>query len=408
MNFFSKIKNLFRNETINMDNPKLLEWLGLDPETSKDKLSDATYFACMKKLGEGIGKLPLKMYQSTENGIIKSDKSEMYNVLKLRPNPYMSAATFWSTVEMNRNHHGNAYVWCRYIGPKLQDIWIMPTKDVSIVIDDKGILGTKDKIWYKYQDANSGKTYTFNNGEVMHFKTSMTFDGIVGKSVREILATTLTGSLESQNFMNNLYKEGLTAKAVLEYTGDLDQTAKARLVKGLSEFANGPTNAGKIIPVPLGMKIIPLDLKLTDSQFFELKKHTALQIAAAFGISPSQINDFEKSSYASTEAQNLAFYVDTLLYNLSQYEQEITYKILSNDLVTKGYYFKFNIGVILRSDLKTQMESLATGVDKGIYSVNDARNLLDLPNIEGGEFNIVNGAYIKLKDVGAAYGVAPK
>lgn len=403
MSIFSRIKKIFKNEVVQMDSPLLLEWLGIDPTTSKDKLSDATYFACMKKLAEGVGKLALKMYQTTDKGIVKSDKSGLYNVLKLRPNDYMTATTFWSTVEMNRNHYGNAYVWCRYLGPKLQDLWIMPSKDVTIVVDSGGILGTKDKIWYKYNDTKTGKLYTFNNKEVMHFKTSMTFDGIVGKSVREILATTLTGSLESQNFMNNLYQNGLTAKAVLEYTGDLDQTAKGRLIKGLEKFANGAANAGKIIPVPLGMKLVPLDLKLTDSQFFELKKYTALQIAAAFGISPNQINDYEKSSYASAEMQNLVFYVDTLLYNLTQYEQEITYKILSSQLVNQGYYFKFNVNTILRADLKTQMESLAVGVDKGIYTVNDARGFLDLPMVEGGDANIVNGSYVKLTEVGAAY-----
>ena len=408
MSIFSVIKKFFKNETVAADNPLLREWLGLDPEISKDKLADATYFACLKKLSEGIGKLPLKMYQSTDKGIIKSDKSSMYNVLKLRPNPYMTAATFWSTVEMNRNHYGNAYIWCRYQGAILQDLWIMPSKDVKVVIDNGGILGSKNKVWYKYQDATSGKVYTYSSGEVMHFKTSMTFDGIVGKSVREILATTLTGSLESQNFMNNLYKEGLTAKAVLEYTGELDQAAKTRLLKGLTEFANGPTNAGKIIPVPLGMRIIPLDLKLTDSQFFELKKYTALQIAAAFGISPNQINDYEKSSYASGEMQNLVFYIDTLLYNLTQYEQEITYKVLSNELMNSGYYFKFNINTILRADSQKQMESLSKAVSSGIYTVNDARNLLDLPDVEGGDVCMVNGSNVKLIDVGAAYGATPQ
>lgn len=91
-----------------MNNPALLQWLGIDPDTPKDKLSEATYFACMKILAESLGKLPLKMYQNTEEGIVKSDKSHLYNILKLRPNPYMTSAIFWSTVEMNRNHFGNA------------------------------------------------------------------------------------------------------------------------------------------------------------------------------------------------------------------------------------------------------------------------------------------------------------
>ncbi|QEK13719.1 phage portal protein (plasmid) [Crassaminicella thermophila] len=403
MSIFSWLKSKFKNETVDTNNPALLEWLGIDPNTNKNKLSDATYFACIKKLSESVGKLTLKMYQNTDKGIIKSNKSELYNVLKLRPNPYMAATTFWSTVEMNRNHYGNAYVWCRYIGPKLQDLWIMPSTDVTVVVDDKGILGAKGRIWYKYRDSKSNKLYTFNSDEVMHFKTSTTFDGIIGKSVREILKQTVEGSLESQNFMNNLYKSGLTGKAVLEYTGELNKEAKERLVKGFEEFANGSKNAGKIIPVPLGMKLTPLNIKLTDSQFFELKKYTALQIAAAFGIMPNQINDFEKSSYASAEMQNLAFYTDTLLYILKQYEEEITYKVLSSQMINQGYFFKFNVNSILRADLETQMKSLATAVQNGIYTPNEAREYLDKPTHEGGDILMANGNYIPLTMVGNQY-----
>jgi HK97 family phage portal protein len=401
--FKNLLNSGFKNQTVDLNSPTLLTWLGIDPGTPKDKLSEATYFACMKILAESIGKLPLKMYRTTDKGIEKSDKSDLYQVFKLRPNPYMTSTVFWSTVEMNRNHHGNAFVWQRFDGPKLKDLWIMPSEDVSIIIDDAGILATKDKMWYKYQDKQSKKTYVFGNEEVLHFKTSITFNGITGMAVKDILKSTVEGSLESQKFMNNLYKTGLTGKAVLEYTGDLDKDAKDRLVKGFEDFANGSKNAGKIIPVPLGMKLVPLDIKLTDSQFFELKKYTALQIAAAFGIKPNQINDYEKSSYASAEAQNLSFYVDTLLYPLKQYEEEITFKSLSSQLINQGYFFKFNVNVILRADIKSQIEALSKGVNNAIYTPNEARGYLDLPAEEGGDILMTNGNYIPINLVGSQY-----
>ena len=59
--------------------------------------------------------------------------------------------------------------------------------------------------------------------------------------------------------MNKLYKEGMTARAVLQYTGDLDKQAKIRLLKGIEEFASGENNAGKIIPIPLFIKIALCD-----------------------------------------------------------------------------------------------------------------------------------------------------
>ena len=69
------------------------------------------------------------------------------------------------------------------------------------------------------------------------------------------------------------------------------------------------------------MKLNPLNLKLTDAQFLELKKYTALQIAGAFGIKPNQLNDYEKSSYANSEAQQQAFLTDTMLVILKGLEE---------------------------------------------------------------------------------------
>lgn len=400
---FEKIKRLFKNEAIDMNSPKFLTWLGVDKDIPYDKLSEATYFACLKVLSESVGKLPLKMFQSTEKGVMPSELTDISSVLRLRPNPYMNSSIFWSTVEMNRNHYGNAYVWIRYDKQKIKDLWIMPNQSVKVLIDNNGLFGKEEKLWYQYTDTKNGKTYVFSSDEVLHFKTSTTFDGIIGMSVQDVLKMNVEGALESQKFMNNLYKTGLTGKAVLEYTGDLDKTAKERLVRGFENFANGSKNGGKIIPVPLGMKLVPLDIKLTDSQFFELKKYSALQIAAAFGIKPNQINDYEKSSYASVEAQNLAFYVDTLLFILKQYEEEMTYKILTSQEIEEGHYFKFNVNVILRADIKTQIESLSKAVNNGIYTANEARAFLDLPSEVGGDILMVNGNYIPITMVGTQY-----
>lgn len=147
----------------------------------------------------------------------------------------------------------------------------------------------------------------------------------------------------------------------LEYTGELNDKAKEALVKSFEDFGSGARNTGKIIPVPLGMKLTPLDIKLSDSQFFELKKYTALQIAAAFGVKPNQINDYSKSSYANSELQQLSFYVDTELFVIKQYEEEINYKMLTDEEQDDGFYYKYNEKVLFRTDSKTQMEYLKKG-----------------------------------------------
>lgn len=399
-------KTLFKSSILTVDPAytTLVDLLGLNG-VSGDTMSEATYFACLKILSESLGKLPLKLQQQTDNGgVVKAYKHPLYNILSTRPNPYMTSTHFWSTVEYNRNHYGNAYVWIRGAGTKTT-LWVLPSEHVQVWIDDKGLWGSPNSIWYVYTHGASGDVYKISHESILHFKTSTSFDGIKGLSVRDILATTLTGNITAQDMLNKLYENGFTAKAVLQYTGSLNDELTKKFVKGIEDFATGADETVKsIIPIPLGATLQPLNIKLADNQFIELKKYSALQVAAAFGIKPNQINDYEKASYAAAEQQQLAFYVDTLLYILKQYEEEMSYKLLTSDELQNGYYFKFNVGVILRADQKTQLEALGSAVQQGIYTANEARALLDREAKPGGDELIVNGTMTKLTQVGVAYG----
>lgn len=370
-----------------------------------------TYFTCLKMLSETLAKMPLKYYQKTENGIVEAEPTETSKLLTRRPNPFMTPTTFWNTVEINRNHYGNGYVYIRrkfvrkkYGGEfKILDLWIMQSQCVQMVVDDAGIFAGAGRLWYVYTDKLSGKQYVFDTDSVLHVKTSFSFDGITGLPVQQILRETVAGASDSQAYMNRLYESGLTAKATLEYTGDLDEKAKENLRKAFEEFGSGAQNTGKILPVPLGMKLTPLDIKLTDSQFFELKKYTALQIAAAFGVKPNQINDYEKSSYSNSEMQQLSFYVDTELFIIKQYEEEINYKILTEEEQDAGFYYKYNEKALFRTDSKTQMEYLKNAVQGSVMKPNEARRKIDLEDAEGGDELYANGNIIPLTMAGAAY-----
>lgn len=286
---------------------------------------------------------------------------------------------------------------------EILDMWPMQSNCVDVLMDDAGIFGSKGKLYYRYNDPRSGESYLFQSREVLHFKTWHSFDGIMGRPVRKILEDTIGGALESQNFMNRLYKQGLTASMAMQYTGDLDDERRRKLERKFADALSGPKNAGKVIPVPVGLTLTPLKMNLTDAQFFELKKYSALQIAGAFGIKPNQINNYEKSSYANSEAQQLAFLIDTMSYRLKMYEEEINGKILTPEESKQGYFYKFNEKAILRSDSKTQMENLAKAVNNGIYTPNEAREYLDRPMQEGGDVLMVNGNYIPVTMVGQQY-----
>lgn len=403
MKLTSKIKELFKTKNYDMTEwNKLADFLGIDKNMDKDARAEATYYACLKILRESVGKLPLKLMQKTKNdGVIEARKHPYYNKLRNRPNRFMTATTFKSTVEQLRNHYGNAYVYISGAGKKLQLIPLDPTA-VQVWYDDGKILSDIPDVFYLY--TIGGKTYKYGSEEILHFKSSDSTDGIKGVAVREQLQSTITGNQKAQKLQNALYDSGFTAKAVVQYTGNLNDDTRKNFLANLENYAKGKVDTSKgLIPIPLGTQLTPLNTKLGDNEFLELKKYSALQIAAAFGIKPVQINDYSKSSYSSSEAQNLAFLVDTLLYILNQYEEELNYKLLSDKEIASGYFFKFNISMLLRADMKTQLESLRGAVESGIYTRNEAREFLDMAAKDGGDELTVNGSTVNLKDVGIQY-----
>lgn len=387
----------------------LLDFLGITKSGKVEAMNEAVYYACMKVLSESLGKLPLKIQQYTpEGGVRVAREHPYYRMLNERPNRYMSASTFWSLMEKCRNHYGNSYAYIDTHAPLAHpQLWPIDPPAVQVWYDNARMLKDVPDVYYRVQTAQG--LLVLGSEEVLHFKSFDTLDGLVGISVREQLASVIKGNIKAQEYLNKLYESGMTAKAVLQYTGGLKDANVEALTKGMEAYAKGELKdkgIENIIPIPMGMTLTPLNLKLADSQFLEIKQNTALQIASAFGIKPYQVGDYTKSSYASAEAQQLSFLIDTLLFNVKHYEEEIAYKLLHDAETANGYHVKFNTGVILRADQRTQIETLVSAVSNFIYTPNEAREKLDLPSRPGGDQLIGNGSTVPLTFVGKQYTTA--
>lgn len=385
---------------------QLLNFLGVEKSADTAAMSEAVYFACCKVLSESVGKLPLKIQQFTQDkGIRVAREHPYYRMLNERPNRYMTASTFWSTMELCRNHYGNAYAWIDTRNPDRPQLWPIDPTAVEVWYDDaQKLLKDVTDIYYRVNTARG--VIVLGSEEVLHFKSHNTVDGLVGISIREQLASTIQGNAKAQEYINKLYDSGMTAKAVLQYTGNLSDANVEALTRGIEAYAKGKLKESgieNIIPMPVGMTLTPINMKLADSQFLEVKQYTALQIASAFGVKPYQVGDYTKSSYASAEAQQLSFLVDTLLYIVKQYEEEIGYKLLTDTEEAGGYHVKFNTAVILRADQQTQINTLSQAVSSFLMTPNEARERLDLPSKPGGDELLGNGASIPVQLAGTQY-----
>lgn len=403
-------RNRIKNQLLETDEwTTLASWLGIDLDNlnlkGENALKEITVYTCIKILSETLSKLPLKVYQDN-NGIRKAADHYLYPMLKLRPNPYMSASDFWKTVEAQRNLYGNAYVWIEFItvgrnAGRIKGLYPLDSKRMQVYVDDVGLLSSQNSVWYIYTDQ-AGNQYKLQYTDLLHFK-GLTTNGLVGLGPIQALSNSIENAGYANQFLHESYKNGMQTKGIIQYVGDLDEKAKQKFREKFEEMSNGLKNANRISLLPIGYKFQPIALSFTDAQFLENTKLTIQQIAAAFGVKLHQINDLVKSSYASTSEANREFYMDTLMAILNMYEQELTYKLFLDSEIMKGYYAKFKVDVILRADPKTRAEIRQIDIQSGHKTINETRAEEELPPLPGGDTLIVNGNMIPVEMAGAQY-----
>lgn len=365
-------------------------------------LTAATYYACMVIRCNALARLPLKIKKKTKDGGAEDLRNHtLFDLLHLRPNPFMSIHDMLWATEFQRLHYGNAFwVWTGR-GAKFRGLYLLDSTRVQIVVDDAGILSDPNAVYYLYTDGRSGQ-YIYRSDEIVHFK-NFARGGIAGESIRKYLNGIIANEQYAQNVISNKYKSGLQDPVVVTYTGDLNKEREGKLRKKFEQLG-GVKHAGKVIPIPVDFDIKTLQTRLVDAQFAEMNTLNARQIANAFGVKSFQLNDLEKSTYSNIEQQNTAFYTDTLLNVITVYEQEMDYKLLFDFERENGTYISFNPDVILRADLLTRYQAYSTGVNNALLKISEVRAKEDLPFVEGTDKLIFgNGAAIPFDDLGKQY-----
>lgn len=411
MNIVESVKGWFGLEKrqvleLNKDDEALFEWLGLKRDEinvkGKNSLKIATVFACIKILAESVSKLPLKVHQEDEYGIHKPKQHYLQQLLRLRPNPYMSTMSFFGALETQLNLRGNSYASIEYDNKgKVKALWPIDSEKVTVYVDNAGLLSSRAKLWYIVNV--DGKQFKLMPHEILHFKNGITLDGLVGVPPLEYLKGLLENAASAENFINNFYKQGLQVKGIVQYVGDLDEGAKKKFREKFESMSSGLKNSHRIALMPVGYQFIPMALNMHDAQFLENTEMTLRQIATVHGIKMHQLNDLSKSTHTNIEHQQRQFYTDTLQARLTMYEQELTYKLFLDEEILSGFYTKFNVDAILRANLKERYEAYRIGIQGGFLKSNEARAKEDLPPEPGGDKLLVNGNMMPIDMAGTQY-----
>jgi HK97 family phage portal protein len=177
------------------------------------------------------------------------------------------------------------------------------------------------------------------------------------------------------------YMNEARPSAVLSTDLTLDKDQVQALRDRWNDQAKGLHSGGTPI-LTAGLKVQPWAVGGKDAATAEILKLTNEHIALAFRI-PLQILGLGGATYSSTELLMQSWIASGLGFCLNHVEEAIGVLFLLKGQPDE--YVEFDTAALLRSAYNLRIEALARGVQGGIYSPNEARNLEGLADVKFGD-----------------------
>lgn len=373
------------------------------PVNERTAMQTTAVYACVRILAEAVASLPLHVYEYQDDGGKKLVHDHpLYYLLHDEPNPEMTSFVFRETLMSHLLIWGNAYAQIIRDGAgRVLGLYPLLPDKMEVQRDDKG------NIYYVYS-RNSDENPMFKEygniklkaEDVLHIP-GLGFDGLIGYSPIAMAKNAVGMTLACEEYGASFFANGANPGGVLEHPGVLKDPSKVR--ESWNSVYRGVSNAHKIAVLEEGMKYQQIGIPPEEAQFLETRKFQINEIARLYRIPPHMVGDLDKSSFSNIEQQSLEFVKYTLDPWVIRWEQSLQRSLLLPG--EKGKYFiKLNVDGLLRGDYQSRMNGYAVGRQNGWFSANDIREMEDMnpiPDEEGGNLYLINGAMTKLADAGA-------
>lgn len=364
-------------------------------------------YACVTILGDSMSKLPIYIMDSVTKERPDRGKFPIMDLLMVRPNEAMTPSVRMDVLEASRNLGGNSYDWIRRDPRTAEPVELIPLSDdlCTPYLDRSG------HYFYIVTNPLTGEMFRLPPEDICHYK-AYSRHGLKGISVLRYARETIETGLAAQTYERSAYVNGgspagvLTTdqdiggkKEILDKDGNVVETITKReaVRRDWEKVHAGPDKAFRVAVLDVGLKYQSIGINNRDAQFVENKDITVQDIARFFKIPLYKLQS-GKQSYNSNEQNAIEYVVGTLHPIVTQYEQEMTYKLLFASDRAKNYEIRINMMAELRGDTSSRIQWYQKGREMGYFSVNDIAELEDTPAVPGGDIRLVSRNFAPLDE----------
>ena len=228
-------------------------------------------------------------------------------------------------------------------------------------------------------DGNGNNIYWINgnqysSSELVHIKLWKNLDPYkpYGEGPIQRHVSVLRSALDLHNYADNWFRTAAVPTGTLTTSEFLSAEVAKENKKAFVESQQERS----IAVLSSGLKYESIALDPEQAQFLENQKYINRQIATMFGVPVMYLGmsiEGQGMTYVNGNEDRAKLYEDGLQQYIVRIEQAIS------DLLPRGQEAEFNLTEFLRPNVKTRYESYAIGLDKGFLTVEEIREMEDMP-----------------------------
>lgn len=349
------------------------------------ELNALVYASIMYKV-RAVSQPRLKIYDY-EGSLIESEKHPLMS-LQRRPNEFQSWAGFNGSVETYLNLSGNAYV---YVDRGRDGAIEGPVKAMYTLRPDRVHLIPKDGMIAGYLYRPDGAT--IRDGipimpeNIMHFKfpnPADRFEGL-GYGLSPIAPMARSGDVDNQvtKFLKIFFDRGALPAGVLKHNQPLEPDQVMAIKARWRETYGGVDNWAEVGVLDSDTEYQRIGYNFTEMGFESIDDRNESRAPMPFGVPPILIGSkfgMKHSTYSNYGQARLAFWQDTMAYELQIQESEYTERLRQPD----GSYLAFDLSTVpaYSKDVGEQVKSAQTLWSMGV----PPRIAFDVVGLRVGEY----------------------
>lgn len=344
--------------------------------TNSNALTSTAYYAGVTLIAQTLAQVPLILYKRLERGKERAISEQLYHVLHDEPNPYMSAYTYYETLQGHILTWGNAYAEIEW-EPDGQVRHLWPLRP--------------DKMQVKWKDGKIVYIYSLPAGENAEIKykdilqiPGYGFDGLIGYDPITMVREAIGLAKATEEFGSRFFSNGSQLSGVLTHPQQLKDTSREHMKESWEKMHQGLSNKHRIAILEEGVTFQQIGVPPENAQFLETRKFQVTEIARFLHLPPHMIADMEHATFSNIEHQGIEFVTYTMMPWFTRWAQNVNRKLIP--LADKRTMFsEFLPAALLKGDVLSRYQSYAVGRMNGWLSADDIREMENMNPIDGGD-----------------------